>query len=71
MRPLIIVGVLLVALGAFVLLRGASFSSRRDVLEVGDVKVTANQRQSIPPWAGGMAALAGVALIVAGSRRRA
>jgi len=71
MRPFIIAGIVLLGLGAFVLLRGASFTSRRDVLKVGDVKITADEQQSIPPWVGGGAMLVGVALIVAGTRKRA
>jgi hypothetical protein len=70
MRPLTIAGILLVAFGAFVLIRGASFTSRRDVLKVGDVKVTADEQRSIPPWAGWLAVVAGGALAVAGARRR-
>ena len=58
-------------LGAFVLLRGASFTSRRNVLQVGDLKVSATERQSIPPWVGGVALLGGLVLIVAGARKRA
>lgn len=71
MRPMIIAGIALIGLGAFVLLRGASFTSRRDVLKVGDVKVTADEQQTIPPWAGGIAIVAGIACIASGSRRRA
>ena len=71
MRPFILAGIVILGLGAFVLLRGASFTSRRDVLKIGDVKVTADEQHSIPPWAGGVAMLAGVALIAAGARRRA
>jgi len=71
MRPLTIAGVILIAFGAFVLLRGASFTSRHDVLKVGDVKVTADQQQTIPPWAGWLAIVGGSALAVAGTRRRA
>lgn len=71
MRQFIIAGIVLLGLGAFVLLRGASFTSRRDVLKVGDVKITADEQQSIPPWVGGAAMLVGVALIVAGTRKRA
>ncbi|HYL31373.1 MAG TPA: hypothetical protein VEU27_15765 [Gemmatimonadales bacterium] len=70
MRPLTIAGILLIAFGAFVLVRGASFTSRRDVLKVGDVKVTADEQRSIPPWAGWVAIVAGGALAVAGVRRR-
>ena len=71
MRPLTIAGILLIAFGAFVLLRGPSFTSRRDVLKVGDVKVTADEQQSIPPWAGWLSIVAGGAMAVAGARRRA
>lgn len=70
MRPLTIAGIILIAFGAFVLVRGASFTSRRDVLKVGDVKVTADEQRSIPPWAGWVAVVAGGALAVAGVRRR-
>jgi drug/metabolite transporter (DMT)-like permease len=70
MRPLTIAGIILIAFGAFVLIRGASFTSRRDVLKVGDVQVTADEQQSIPPWAGLLAIVAGGALAVAGGRRR-
>jgi hypothetical protein len=70
MRPLSIAGILLMAFGAFVLVRGASFTSRRDVLKVGDVKVTADEQRSIPPWAGWLAVVAGGAMVVAGVRRR-
>ncbi len=71
MRPLIIAGLVLLGLGAFLLVRGGSFTSRKDVLEVGDVKITANERQSIPPWVGGAALLAGAGLLVAGMRKQA
>jgi hypothetical protein len=71
MRPLVIAGLVLLGLGVFVLVRGGSFTTRRDVLEVGDVKVTASERQSLPPWVGGVALLAGAGLLVAGARKRA
>ena len=71
MRPLVIVGIVIAALGAFVLIRGGSFTSQRDVLKVGDVKITADERQTIPPWVGGAGLLVGVALIVSGVRKRA
>jgi hypothetical protein len=70
MRERLIAGVVIIALGAFVLLRGVSFSSRRDVLKVGDVKLTATEERSIPPWIGGAAIVAGLALVVAGARKR-
>jgi hypothetical protein len=70
MRRFIVVGIVIVGLGAFVLLRGASFTSRRDVLKVGDVKITADERQSIPPWVGAVAVLAGLAIVAGSSLKR-
>jgi hypothetical protein len=70
MRPLIITGVVLLCLGAFVLLRGASFTSRHEVLDLGDLEITADEQRSVPPWVGGAAVVVGVALIVAGVRKR-
>ena len=71
MRPLIIAGILVAALGAFMLLRGTGFTSRRDMGHMGDTTVMANDRQSITPWAGGLALLVGLGLIVVGARKRA
>jgi len=70
MRPLTIARIILIVFGVFVLLRGGSFTSRRDVLKIGDVKVTADEQQSVPPWTGWLAIAAGGALAVAGARRR-
>jgi len=70
MRPMIIVGIVIAGLAAFVLIRGGSFTSQRDVLKVGDVKITADERQSIPPWVAGAGLLVGFGLIAAGVRQR-
>jgi hypothetical protein len=70
MRPPVLIGAALIVLGAVILIRGGTFTSRRDVVSVGDLKITADQQQTIPPWAGGLSVAAGIALIVAGSRRR-
>ncbi len=70
MRQLVIAGIVVLVLGAFVFFRGLSFSSRHDVLKVGDLKVTATEQQFIPPWVGGAAMVLGVGLIVAGARKR-
>ncbi len=67
----LVAGLLILAAGGFVLLRGANVTTRRDVVEVGDVKLTASEQRTIPPWAGGVAVAAGLALVVAGARKRA
>lgn len=69
MRRYVIAGIVLIGLGLFVLVRGGTFTSKRDVLKVGDIKITADEQQSIPPWVGGLAVLAGIGLFAAGARR--
>jgi hypothetical protein len=71
MRPLSLVGILLLAIGAFVIFRGASYSSREDVLKVGDVKASVESKKAVPTWVGGVAIVAGIVLLAAGMRRRA
>lgn len=70
MKPIGIAGIALLVLGAFLLIRGGTFTNRENVLSVGDLQVTAEERQTIPPWVGGAALVAGVALIVVGMRKR-
>jgi uncharacterized membrane protein len=71
MRPLTLVGILLLALGAFILFRGMSYRSKDEVLRVGDLKASVEERRAVPTWAGGLAVVAGVVLIAAGMKRRA
>ena len=70
MRPLSLLGIALICVGAFLLIRGGTFTTRKDVLKVGDVKVTADDQQTIPPWVGGIAIVAGVVVVAAGMRQR-
>ena len=53
------------------LLRGGTFTTRRDVVKVGDVKISADSRESIPTWLGWVAIVAGGSLIAAGMRKPA
>lgn len=63
-----LVGLILVALGIVgVAYGGISYSRRREVARVGPVQVTTREEHTIPisPIVGGVAILAGAALIVA------
>jgi uncharacterized membrane protein len=71
MRPLTLVGILLLALGAFILFRGMSYKSKDEVLRVGDLKASVTEKHAVPTWAGGLAIVAGVVLIAGGMKRRA
>ena len=67
MKPAVVAGVALAVLGAFVLLKGLTYPTQRSVLKVGDLKVSAEETRSIPPWVGGAALVGGVLLLGAGT----
>jgi len=71
MRVSTIAGVALIVAAALLLLLGGSFTSRRDVLNVGGLTVTAEEQRPIAPWVAGLAVIAGVGLLVTGARRKA
>jgi hypothetical protein len=70
MRPLSIVGILLLAIGAFIVFRGATYKSRDEVLRVGDLKASVEEKRAVPTWVGGAAIVAGLVLVAAGMKRR-
>jgi hypothetical protein len=70
MRLSTIAGAVLIIAGAFIFVRGGSFTSRREVASVGGLTVAAEEQRPIRPWIAGVAIIAGVALIVVGMGRR-
>ncbi|HEY5545685.1 MAG TPA: hypothetical protein VIK50_06485 [Gemmatimonadaceae bacterium] len=71
MRLSMIAGFGLIVAGLFVLVRGGSFTSRQEVLKVGDVSVTAEEKRPIEAWIAGLAVVGGIVLVVAEARRKA
>lgn len=68
-----IVGICLVVLGLVALaLGGFSFTTRERVIDAGPLKVDADKEHNFPvaPVAGVTAVVAGIALVVVGSRAR-
>ena len=73
MKPMTLAGTVLLVLGLGALTyQGFTYTSRETVLDVGPIHATAETEKTvaIPPIAGVAAALAGVALLVAGQRKR-
>ena len=70
MKPLAIAGIVLAALGAFILLKGLNYESSRSVMKGGDLKISAQEERAIPPWVGGVAVVGGVVLLGVGIMRR-
>jgi hypothetical protein len=71
MRPSFLIGVILLVLGGFVLFRGLSFTSKREVVKVGDLRASVDEQRTVPAWVGGLALAAGLGLIVIGVSKRA
>jgi uncharacterized membrane protein len=70
MRPLGIIGIVLIVLGAVVLaMRGISYTKERQEVAVGPVEVAAERKGFVPPAAGVVAIIVGLGLVVAGRRR--
>lgn len=69
-----IAGIILIILGIVGLLYGGiTYTRRRDTVSLGPITATVNQRETLPisPVIGAIALVAGIGLLVAGSRRRA
>jgi uncharacterized membrane protein HdeD (DUF308 family) len=74
MKPISLVGVVLIVLGLVALVyQGITYSSRETVLDIGPLHATADRDKTLPlPPVMGIAAVAGgVALLIAGVRKPA
>ena len=73
MKPFVIVGVLLIALGlAALVAQGVTYTSNETVIDIGPLHATADQERTLPlPPVLGVAAVAAAAgLLVVGVRKR-
>ncbi len=73
MKPLTIVGIVLIVLGVVALAyQGISYTTTEKVIDIGPLKVEAKKEKTIPlpPVLGGVAVVAGVVLLIAGARGR-
>ena len=73
MKPITIVGALLLLLGLVALVyQGVTYTSRETVLDIGPVHATADREKTLPlpPLVGIAAVAGGVVLLVAGARKR-
>ena len=74
LKPLAIVGVLLILVGVAALVyQSVTYTSRETVIDVGPVHATADRQRTLPlpPLVGIAAVAGGVALLVASRRKRA
>ena len=74
MKPIILIGIVLMVLGALALAyQGISYTRQEKVLDIGPIHATAEKHERIPlpPIVGGLALAGGLVLLVAGARQKA
>jgi hypothetical protein len=68
------IGVILLVVGlAALIYQGITYTTRETVIDLGPIQATASREKTLPlpPIVGVVAVLAGVGLVVAGTRKRA
>ena len=74
MKPITLIGIILMVLGALALAyQGINYTRQEKVLDIGPIHATAEKHERIPlpPVIGGLAMIGGVALLVMGARKNA
>jgi hypothetical protein len=74
MKPISLVGILLIVLGVLALAyQGITYTHREKIVDIGPIHATADKQETIPlpPVVGGLALLAGIGLLVVGARKAA
>ena len=72
MKPISIVGVILIALGVLALIyQGITYTKRDTIVDLGPIHATAEHQKTVPvsPIVGIVAVAAGAALLMAGARK--
>jgi len=74
MKPIPLIGVVLIVLGLMALVyQGVNYTSRETVLDIGPLHATAERQKTLPlsPVLGIAALVGGLVLVVAGARKTA
>ena len=69
MRALQVSGLVLIAIGLWIIIRPPSYSREESVFKFGDIEAKMQQQRSVPGWAGGVALGAGLVMLVVGFRK--
>jgi uncharacterized membrane protein YidH (DUF202 family) len=73
MKPITLIGIVLVVLGALALAyQGINYTRTEKVFDIGPIHATKETHETIPlpPILGGIALIGGVVLLVAGARQK-
>ena len=72
MKPMGIVGLILIAIGIIALAYGGfTYTKREKVVDVGPIEVSADKQKSVPfpPILGGLCLAGGIVLVLVGSKK--
>ncbi len=73
MRPIVLIGIVLIILGAIALgYQGITYTTHEKVFQLGPIEATEKKEKTIPlpPVVGGVALTAGIVLLVTGGRKQ-
>jgi len=72
MKPIILVGIILIAIGVIALsYHGITYTTREKVLKIGPIEATKETEKTIPlpPVLGGLALAGGIVLVIMGAKK--
>lgn len=69
MRPLLVLGIVSIALGVYMLVSGFSLT-RSEEVELGPLRATVEREEPVSPWVGAALVGIGTVLLVSAARRR-
>ena len=72
MKPVGIIGILLIVVGIIALAYGGfTYTKREKILDIGPIQATAERKETVPfpPILGGLCLVGGIILVVAGGRK--
>ena len=73
MKPIMLIGIVLVVLGVVALAyQGITYTSREKIIDIGPIHATADTKKTIPlsPILGGVALAGGIVLLIIGIRAK-
>lgn len=70
MKGLVLAGILVAALGVYILVRGLSVTTSDTLVEVGGLKASVEEKRAVPSWVGVAAIVGGLVLVGAGARKK-
>ena len=73
MKPIMIIGIVLIVLGVVALAyQGITYTSREKIIDIGPIHATADTKKTIPlsPILGGVALVGGIVLVISGIKAK-